>query len=436
MQEQSTALPAEKSRMTALYFMSVTSLTLATAAQFATFVLLARYLGAHQFGLLTTVLAITNLAVPFCGLGAHEVVLRRVARNPKDYPAILGHALLLTLSTGVVLSLVFAAIMYGLFRSQNHENIGFVVALLFAFSNILMQTLVMLAEGVFIARLQFGLANFVNVCWAVSKLAVAFVACILFSVGDIQAWALWHGGVHFLFGVACLILVLKIGRPAWKIIPREFWLGLHGTTPDATTAFRQNIDVLVLGLVAPPAAVGAYALCKRILEASLVTIKSLTRLIYPKLASAMQESADAVLRLTLKYLKAIVLIACANAFCLFLAAPLLPTVFGKDFGAAVGILQALCWVSIWTGLQWAAFDALGACEQHRLRAMVCNAGSLMGGVAIGLGVYFFGVNGAVAAIVTAEGLIAVSLWLALARSVQSDPTRSSAIGVGAPAARD
>src|SRR5262249_35529796 len=155
-------------------------------------------------------------------------------------------------------------------------------------------------------------------------------------------------------------LIWPFGRPTWCFIPKEFWFGIHVTTPWACGALRQNIDVLVLGLVAPPGLVGAYALCKRIVDSSLVTVKSLTRLVYPRLAVAKRESPRAILMLVTSYLKAMIALAVVTALALFLFAPALPIAFGSDFALAVPILKVLCWTLVLTVVQWAAFDALGA----------------------------------------------------------------------------
>src|SRR5437868_13087856 len=78
------------------YFASGGSLVMASAAQLITFAILARSLGVEQFGLFAAISAVTTVAVNICGLGATESMVRRVARDHRMYPVMLGHNLILT----------------------------------------------------------------------------------------------------------------------------------------------------------------------------------------------------------------------------------------------------------------------------------------------------------------------------------------------------
>ena len=60
------------------YMASSGSLIMASAAQLVTFAILARFLGAAEFGMFITIMAITSIAVHVCGVGGAECLLRRV----------------------------------------------------------------------------------------------------------------------------------------------------------------------------------------------------------------------------------------------------------------------------------------------------------------------------------------------------------------------
>ena len=93
------------------YVGSFGSLILGTLGQIASVLILARYLGAYQFGQLMTVVAVGQVGLNLCGIGAGEAMVRRVAREPAMYPRLLGHNLILVLGSGVVITAVLVAII-------------------------------------------------------------------------------------------------------------------------------------------------------------------------------------------------------------------------------------------------------------------------------------------------------------------------------------
>jgi O-antigen/teichoic acid export membrane protein len=98
------------------YFVSAGTLVFGQVAQLIAFVVLARHLGVAQFGYLMIINAVTAIPVTLCGLGANEALIRRVARDPRAYPMLLGHNLIMIGGTGVVLTIVSAVVMYFLVK--------------------------------------------------------------------------------------------------------------------------------------------------------------------------------------------------------------------------------------------------------------------------------------------------------------------------------
>src|SRR5690242_14796183 len=154
-----TSLPGPDTGVALLYLSSAGSLIIGTGAQFVAFLVLARYLGIHQFGLLTTIVAATNLAVPFCGLGSHEGIVRRLSRDPRDYSKMLGHALILIATTGTILSVVLAAILNCFVTISPNAGANLTSIAIIVVSNVVLHRFILLAEDIFISRWQMNKAN-------------------------------------------------------------------------------------------------------------------------------------------------------------------------------------------------------------------------------------------------------------------------------------
>ncbi len=407
-----------------LYFSSTAWLTAGTAAQLVTFIILARALGVEQFGQLMAITAATHLGTHLCGVGAGEGMVRRVSRDRDAYPAMLGHNIILTLGSAAILIAIITAGIAWLIPLDGDALDSLVIVAAFVVSNVLFFRWILFAEQIFIAHWKIGYANTVNVGFAMAKAATAALACLALGVDTLADWAIWWTGVHALGASLCVAAIVPFGRPKWGILRDELRLGVHFSTPWFFLTLRNNIDLLVLSAIASPAVVGAYSVVKRVVETSLVTSNSLSRLLYPKLSRAGKEGCEATLRITNHYLLPIIAVAAATSLALYIVAPFVPVLVGEDYAEAVPGIQILCWSIIIFSIKTAAFDALGAADQHGTRATVYNSGSLLAAGMIGVSAYFFLVPGAFAAIYASQIAIGIALWstlISLSRRHRADP---------------
>lgn len=208
------------------YAASGGSLIISSAAQLATFAILARWLGVDQFSLFVTITAIANIAVHLCGVGAMECLVRRVARDRSMYPVMLGHNILLTAASGVVLILASIATLPFFFTLSPDPVINVATIALMLITNIILVRVIVLSEQIFIAHSDFSSANKVVVGFAIARTIAAALACIGFGVGTVAAWAVWQFAAHVLFAIACFFALKPLGRPVFRIVREELPQGV------------------------------------------------------------------------------------------------------------------------------------------------------------------------------------------------------------------
>lgn len=396
-----------------LYFMSTAALVVGMTAQLLSFVILARYLGLEPFGQLMTIIAVTGLGLQVCGLGAGEGMVRRVARDISDYAALLGHNIILTLSSGVLLTVVLSVGLHFVVTVSDDPWLNLGIMALFVVSNVVLYRWILLVEQIFIARWQIARANVVNVGFALLRAAVTVVGCIGFGSITLAEWVWWHTGAYALGSIACGLAIVRFGAPVWTVDRREVRLGFHFVTPWIFWSLRQNIDLIVLSFVTGPVVVGSYGVVKRIIETSLILVTSLNRLLYPKLSAAGKDGAAATLRMTIDYLPMTLFLALAAAGGLFLLSPFLPMLFGDAYEASVPTLSVMSWIVIVIAAQKAAYEALGAAELHAARANLYNLGSLIGVIIIGSLTAAYLLPGTIVGFYLAEALVGAALWALL-----------------------
>ncbi len=396
-----------------LYISSTSLLALGIVAQSVGFVILARWLGSEQFGHLSMVTAATNLASAWCGLGTGEAMRRRASREPSLYPELLGHSLILLLVSGAALTAVVSlAIAFSTtIVSDPVEN--YAVIVLLVSSNTVLFAWISFTEQILLTHSQFTKANLLNSGFAILRALTAVVACLAFNIESLSAWALWNFASFAAGSLACVWLLFRYGAPRWRLLWDEIPFGVTLSISGSIAALRQNVDLLALSATAPPQLVGAYGVARRVLSVAVVTGASFDRLIYNRLAVAGKSGPSATLRLAQRYVLYAIGLTGITSIAIFVLAPLLPLLFGNDFGDMVWIVKALCWTLILTAIQFVAFDAINAADQHRIRLIVGTVVGIAGAALIvGLSLAF-GTTGTFFAVYTAEISTAAALWITL-----------------------
>jgi O-antigen/teichoic acid export membrane protein len=400
------------------YLGSGGSLIVSSLAQLVTFAILARALGAGEFALYVTLTAFTNVAVQVCGLGAQESLMRRLARDPADYPRLMGHALLLTFGTAALLLVGGVAVL------------PFIVPLpvltigLLLVSTVLILRFVSLASAAYIAQEKFAVANTLEAGFGLIRAAAAALACLVFGVATVADWAVWFFAAHAIVALVALLLILRLGRPRLALLREEIGIGALFSTQFIFKAVRQNTDIVVLGFVASAEVVSSYGVARRVLDSSYLSIEALNRLIYPGSAIVLVHGFHAAFGRVLRVMGAGLGIAICAALAVYLLAPLMPVLFGSEYTSMVGFTQALSFVVIPVAIAAIALEAFGAAGRQDVRALIYNGANIVAAIAVAAAAWLAGVTGMFAAIYVLETLVAVVACLVLWRFVEADRPRT------------
>ncbi len=397
------------------YVASTASLAIGLVAQTCAFVIIARALGAEQYGLLTLVTTASSIGLMWCGLGSGEIMRRRVARDRAEYPAVLGHAIVALTVTSLVIALVTAAILAVMIKIDPRAGMNFLIILALVICNQGLTAWVSLTERIFLAHDDFKSANLVNILSGVARAIIVIVVCYGLKVNTLGAWAFWHLATSVMIAIACGAAIRHFGRPKLGIIREELARGSTLSFGSLLAIIRMNVDVLALGAVASPAYVGMYGVARRIIGTASIVSHSFDRQVYSRLAVAGREGASATLHLARKYAGYVTALSFAASILLYFCAPLLVPLFGVQYAAAVPILEILCWSLPLTSLQFLAMDALNAADQHKTRIVIEGATSVVcTGLIVGLTMHY-ALPGMLASIYVSLVLIVIALWGTLAR---------------------
>lgn len=405
------------------YMGSGGSLITSSIAQLATFAILARSLGTEQFALYVTITAFTNVAVQICGFGVQECIVRRVARDPADQPRMMGHALILTTASFLVL---FVIGLIGLpfivpTTGNEFETLGSLALLLI--SNVFILRFVSLATSSYLARSNFVVANSLEVAFGLVRLGAALLGCLVFGVSSVAGWSMWYFAAHALVAIAAVLLIWRLGAPRYTIVREELKIGALFSTQFIFKAIRQNTDLLVLGMFTSAEIVGSYGVARRVLDSSYLSVEALNRLIYPGSAVALMNGFHHAYRRVLKVATAAVVISGFAAVAVYVLSPLMPVLFGAEYPSMVEFTRMLCWVVVPMAIGSVALEAFGAAGRQDIRAIIYNSANIGAAALVAGAIFLLGIDGAFASSYAVEILTAVAAWMVLLRFVQADRIR-------------
>ncbi|MEE4154630.1 MAG: oligosaccharide flippase family protein [Erythrobacter sp.] len=309
---------------------SLGSLGFVAAAGFVTMFVNARALGVEGLGSYATVLALSLMLEALAGLQCWQAVVVLSQRNKEDEASIFGAALALNLASATVAVVIGCGIAVALGLSG-----GWAVYVHLA-------TLIMRipdpATGILRLRNAFAF--------------IALVRSLVATASLIAALALWHysAPLEAYIVVAGLIQAVSAGillargiqqcKPSWPTRPelREvLFYSLSTGGSGAIGAIRARGVVLLLNLLADPAAVGLYSLADRITSVMQMVYRAGFEAIFGEMANAARP-LDLIVRFGLASL----VVAClAYGFAVLFGERLIILAAGERFAPASAIFNLL-----------------------------------------------------------------------------------------------
>jgi PST family polysaccharide transporter len=263
--------------------------------------------------------------------------------------------------------------------------------------------------------------------WGIASNAVAAAAVLLFvhAPGDNWMPLTFRAGAGLLTLSAALVIAYRempVMAPSW----RYSWLALRQGGSlflfKSATSLYTTANVLLLGLIASPAAVAWFAGAEKISKAATGTISPLNNTFYPRIAHLMAHDKTEATRFGRLSVWMTVGMGATAAIVLFAVAPwLVRVLLGKGFSNSVpvlrllSILPVLISVSNVLGIQW----MLPLRLDKQFNTIILSAGALNLVLALLLTPRYHQMGMAVS-VVFAEMLVTVSI-VAFLRRRKLDP---------------
>jgi O-antigen/teichoic acid export membrane protein len=337
--------------------------------QAAYFILIARSLEPAQYGAFVAVVAIAAIVSPFVGLGTSNLIIRNVARDPASFSRSWGNGLLVTMTSGgaglvVVLSCIF------LLPANLHWSVLFLVAA----ADLIFGRIVDFCGFVFSAVDRFGATAQLNMWSSLSRLIGLAILVALIHHPSIEAWAATYLAATFVTAAGALGWGLAtLEKPTLKT--SEIWPelkeGVFFSVGLSAQTVYNDIDKTMLAKLGDLTATGIYGAAYRIIDVSLVPLRSILSAANPGFFRAGHVGGIWETRRYMRRMlpKTIAYAALATVG-LLVFAPVVPHILGKEYAQSVSALRWLAVLPVLKTVHSFFADALTGAGHQRLRTMI------------------------------------------------------------------
>lgn len=376
--------------------------------QAAYFVLIARSLGPTAYGAFAAVVALVSVLGPFSGMGTTNLFIRDVRSGKRDAVICWGNGLLITVVSGSLLTAVVLVV-----NSLFHLKTGAFIVLVVCISDLIFMKITELAAFGFAASNRMKDTSIQSVVVSLLRLAAIGILVLALHSVSLSEWV-WAYLVSGIIGTAYAVYrgTNLWGRPKLQLksLREDLSEGLFFSISTSATSIYNDVDKIMLGRLSDFVSTGIYSAAYRLIDVSMTPVRSLVSAAYPVF---FKKGIDGITA-THPYAKSLIVKASmyglAISASLWIFAPILPLILGKQYILAVPALRLLAPIPLLRCFHVFLADSLSGAGFQRTRT----------GIQVGVGVlnvvanlYIlprFSWRGAAWTSLACDGLLVVVFW--------------------------
>jgi O-antigen/teichoic acid export membrane protein len=322
-------------------------------------ILLARYLGVSDFGIMNFAISFTGIMSIFIDLGISTYTTRDLARYPKLTQKYVGNSIPLK----IILS-IFALIgTLLLLAILNYNLLTIEVVLLFAVHSIFIN-MGYLFNGVFQA---FGKMKYQAIGIIINSTLVLLgtILLIYFDLGLISAALAYIAGSLATLIYLYLNLKDKIVIPKFEIDPKFWKKSLKKAIPfgmtNMFTTIYYMIDTVMISFIVGSAAVGIYSSAYKIITVFTTLYMVYNYVVFPLMSKFYKDSEDLLKISYEKSIKYLLMLMLPFAVGLtFYSDYIITLIYGEAYVLAGNVLKILIWNVLFVMINGASTSLLNS----------------------------------------------------------------------------
>jgi O-antigen/teichoic acid export membrane protein len=302
------------------------------------FIVLARLLGSREYGIYAGTFALVSMASQYSTIGSGTVFMRYVSPDRSKFPTYWGNILIITCGFSIVVAAVLHVTARFILNPQSAAII-FPVAVSVCFC-----TQIAVAAGqVFQAFEQLRVTAMMNLLTNIMR-AIAAVT-MLAVLHRATAWQWVVVSVFVSMAVAVVTVTVRLGRPKFdlSLLSRHASEGFQYSFSQSTSSAYNDVDKTMLSHYGMNVENGIYSMAYRVVEIASIPVFSVRDAAMPRFFVQGAKGVTHSAALAKSLIKRAMLLGTFAAVCIFVFAPVIPHLIGKDFTESV---YALRWLSL------------------------------------------------------------------------------------------
>lgn len=395
--------------------------------QAAYFLVIARSLGAGNYGEFVGISALMAILSPFAGNGAGQLLVKHVACDRDQFRVCWGNGLVMMLGSG--LSLAALAIALGPFLLP--RTVPLKLILIISLTDIPILNLADLAAKAYQSVERLDRYAQLTALPTITRLIAAVVMAITQRHPGALQWGYFYlASTLAASSVALFAVWLELDSPRFALrrIPGEMADGFFFALSESARSIYNDIDKTMLARMSTLTATGIYGASYRLIEVSFAPTRSLLQAAYPRFFQHGREGIANSFSFGKRLLRnagGLSLIICVA---LLAGAPVIPYVLGKQYADCVDALRWLSLLPLMKTVHALMADTLTGAGFQRLRTAF-QVIVAVANVMINLWwIPAYGWRGAAWSSLVSDGVLATMMYSAaslLARAQSKRETRGS-----------
>ncbi len=400
--------------------------------QAAYFVIVARALGAENYGSFVGATSLASLFFPFAALGSDSVLVKEVSVDRKLFSSYWGNTLLVlsTSSIGIIAFLL----LISPFIFSNSISLSTIALLLIADLSCL--GLIEASNKAFRAVDLVPKTAQLVVLNTAAKLVAAL--CLVFFVKPsgsathigINTWALLYLVSSISVSIVAVITVNALaGNPKLNLsrIRSDINQGIYFSIGFSANNINSNIDKTMLASMASLDATGIYGSAYRFIHIGTVPILSLFNATYPRFFQHGNKGVRNCFNFAKKLLPPLIGYGIFSIIAFQVFAPLIPKILGAEYEGAVTTLRWLAPLPAMIALQFVAADTLTGSNHQKARSYLQVAAAIINVILNLWLIPRYGLFGAIWATLASDSLKLIGLWTILFFIHRAEPKKYSIV---------
>ena len=377
------------------------------------FLIIARALGAREYGAFIGTVSLVALVVPFSSWGTGFLLVKETTRDRGQFARYWGTALSMTAFSGCVLLggiLLVARAVWGI-------SVPLGIVLLVGISDAIMVRIVDLANQAFMAvEVLRKSAQLYVVLSAARTLAAVYLSFAVHNT-TAESWALLYllsAVAAATYGVVEVTRALGLPTLGVHISRPELKEGFYFSVCQSSQTIYNDIDKTMLVRFGGLEATGIYGAAYRIVDVCIAPLGSLVAAAYPRFFRHGENGIAGSIGFAKKLLPYSAAYGLLAAILLAVASPLLPLLLGKGFATAMIALQWLSPLIFIKSIYYFLADSLSGAGHQGPRTAV-QLGVV--GINVLLNLWLiptYSWRGAAWASIASDGALAVGLFATIA----------------------